>query len=136
MSTDQFDLVKTQTVARIHAQINATKMRNRVAAIENAFRQREALMNSVHYAPKTYMTSGSAVSTLREVHTGTFAVAASTTHTPAPNAIQWVEPRAPVKLNLKTSPLFGFLRYRFDSPLAPVGKWFIKFIWSMRKALN
>lgn len=39
----------------------------------------------------------------------------------------------PAKLTLKTSPLFGYLRWRFDSPFAPLTKafmkWFTRLAW-------
>jgi len=85
--------------------------------------------NSVYYsAPKTHMTSGSAVFCLREVHTGSYAVA-------APNAVTWIEPK-PEPAKPWRSPLGFGSRWRFDSPLAPLSKWFIRSIWAMRKALN
>jgi hypothetical protein len=41
----------------------------------------------------------------------------------------------PIKLSLKTSPLFGYMRWRFDSPFAPLWKWFVRWALSTRRRM-
>jgi hypothetical protein len=38
-------------------------------------------------------------------------------------------------LSLKTTPLFGFLRWRYDSPFAPLHRWFIRRVFGLRRTL-
>lgn len=41
--------------------------------------------------------------------------------------------RGSEKLSLKTSPLFGCMRWRFDSPLAPLRDAFVRFAWRVNR---
>lgn len=38
-------------------------------------------------------------------------------------------------LSLRTSPIFGFLRYRFDSPLKPIADWIVRWAWRTRRSM-
>lgn len=42
-------------------------------------------------------------------------------------------PAKPFKLSLKTSPLFGYQRWRFDSPLKPLHDCLIRWVWNLQR---
>jgi hypothetical protein len=52
-------------------------------------------------------------------------------------AIGNAAPPEPVyrKPTLKDSPLFGYLSWRYDSPLAPLHRWFIRLMFRMQRKL-
>lgn len=45
------------------------------------------------------------------------------------------KPSSP-RLSLKTTPLFGHLRWRFDSPFKPLSMWFVRLVLSHRRLVS
>lgn len=97
---------------------NARNAQAKHAAFGNS-----ALMNVVYGFAPIYRGGNNLPTIPRQVHEAMSVLEQQKAKAPAPRP----------KLSLKTTPLFGHLRYRFDSPFAPLHRWFIRWAWQFQR---